>query len=126
MPEIRVAALLNRLKADHRVRSGLDVSMVLLNQVVQVPRGPDLLFLRQHAVGLYLTHRPMRGSIPIERDRLRRLALIFDCLPEKGFGRSHVALCPEHAVCRLAGSIHRPVQINSLATNLQVRFVDTP
>jgi len=54
------------------------------------------------------------------------LALMFDRLSEKGLVRAHVALCPEHEVHRLAGSIHCPVQISPFATNLRVRFVNTP
>jgi hypothetical protein len=79
-------------EAGHHVPSGLDVSMVLLDHVVQVLRGPDLRVLSQQAIGLHFTHRPMRSSIAIERDRLRRLALMFDRLSERGFGRAHVAL----------------------------------
>src|ERR1700692_4232880 len=52
----------------HHVRSGLDVSMVLLDQIVQVLRGPDLRALRQQAIGLHFTHRPVRSSVTIERD----------------------------------------------------------
>jgi hypothetical protein len=37
-------------EAEHHVRSGLDVSMVLLDQIVQVLRGPDLRVLRQQAM----------------------------------------------------------------------------
>jgi len=51
---------------------------------------------------------------------------MFDCVAEKGFGRGHVALRPEHEVHRLADSIYRTVQINPFATNLQVGFVNTP
>jgi hypothetical protein len=34
--------------------------MVLLDQIVQVLRGPDLLVLRQQAICVHLTHRPVR------------------------------------------------------------------
>ena len=34
-------------ESEHHIRSGLDVSMVLLNQNVQILRGPDLRALRQ-------------------------------------------------------------------------------
>jgi hypothetical protein len=95
--------------------------MLLLNQIVQVLRRPDLRALRQQAIGLHFTHRPVRSSVTIERDRLRRLALMFDRLSEKGLVRAHVALCPEHEDHRLTGSIHRPVQINPFATNLVSR-----
>jgi hypothetical protein len=50
--------------------------MVLLDQVVQVLRGPDLCVLRQQTIGLHLAYGPVRGSIAIERDGLRRLALM--------------------------------------------------
>jgi len=51
---------------------------------------------------------------------------MFDCFAEKGFGRGHVALRFEYEVHRLAGSIYRTVQINPIATNLYIRFVNTP
>ena len=52
---------------------------------------------------------------PFESDRLRWLALMFDGLAEKGFGRAHIALCPEHEVHCLADLIYRPVEIDPLA-----------
>ena len=61
----------------------------------------------------------MRGSVSIERDRLWRLALMFEGLAEKGFGRGYIALRTEHKVHCLAGPIHPPVEIDPLATNLQ-------
>ena len=51
---------------------------------------------------------------------------MFDGLAEKGFRRSHIALRPEHEVHCLAGPIYRPVQIDPLATNLQIGLVNTP
>src|SRR5476651_2904055 len=51
-------------EAEYHVRSGLDISMVLLDQIVQVLRGPDLRVLSQKAIGLHFTHRPVRSSIP--------------------------------------------------------------
>jgi hypothetical protein len=38
--------------------------MVLLDQIVQVLRGPDLRVLSQQAIGLHFTHRPVRSSKP--------------------------------------------------------------
>jgi len=65
-------------EAEHHVRPGLDVPMILLDHVVQVLRGPDLRVLRQEAIGLHLTHRPVRGRVSVERDRLCRLTLMID------------------------------------------------
>ena len=71
--------------------------------------------LRQQSVSDHLARGPVRGGISIERDRLRWLALMFDGLAEKGFGRAHIALCPEHEVHCLADLIYRPVEIDPLA-----------
>ena len=57
--------------------------MVLLDQVVQVLRGPDPRVCRQQTIGLHLTHRVVQGRIAIERDGLRRLALMSDAVPKK-------------------------------------------
>ena len=51
------------LEAEHHVRSELDVSMVLLNHIVQILRGSDLRVFGQQAIGLHLAHRAMRGSV---------------------------------------------------------------
>ena len=45
---------------------------------------------------------------------------------KKLFGRGHVAPRPEHEVHRLASPIHRPVQVDPPAANLQIGLVDTP
>ena len=62
--------------------------MVLFDQVVQVLRAPDLRFLRHQAIGLHLTYRPVRGSVSIERDRLWRLALMFEAVVQIGINDS--------------------------------------
>ena len=51
---------------------------------------------------------------------------MLDCLDEKGFFRSHVARCPEHEIYRLAGPIHRAIQVHLFAANLQIGLVNTP
>ena len=83
--------------------------MVLFDQIIEILRRPHLCVLGQRAISLHLAHGPVRGGIPIERDRLRWPPLMFDCLAEKGFCRSHIALCPEHEVYCLADPIHRPI-----------------
>ena len=50
--------------------------------------------LRQQSIIDHFSHGSVRGGIPIERDRFRWLALMFDGLNENGSGRAHVALCP--------------------------------
>src|SRR5260370_2682326 len=68
----------------------------------------------------------MRDRVAIERDRLRRLALILDGLAEKRFGCLHVTLCAKHEIYRLGSPINRPVKIDPSATDLQVRLVNPP
>ena len=65
-------------EARHHIRSRPDVSMVLLDQTVQILRGPDLRVLSQQTISLHFMHCPVRSGITIERDCLRRLALMFD------------------------------------------------
>ncbi|MGF6970666.1 hypothetical protein OKW43_007761 [Paraburkholderia sp. WC7.3g] len=68
----------------------------------------------------------MRGRITIERDGLRWLPLMLDCLFEKGFCRLHVAPGAEHEVYRLACPIHRPIKIDPLAAQFEISLVDAP
>jgi hypothetical protein len=51
---------------------------------------------------------------------------MFDGPAEKGLGRAHIALYPEHEVHWLADPIYRPVETAPLATNLQLGLVNTP
>jgi len=54
-------------EAEYHVRSGLDVSLVLLNHIVQTRRASDLRVFGQQAIGLHLPQRAVRGSVTIER-----------------------------------------------------------
>lgn len=114
------------VEAEHDVGPQLDVTMVLPDQVVEIFRGSDFRVLRQHTVALHLPHSTVRGSIAIERDGLRWLALMFDCLAEKGFGRLHVTFRPEQEVDRLARPIHRPIKVDPFAADFQASFIDAP
>ena len=100
--------------------------MVLLDQVIQILRGSDFGIGGQQAVSLHLAHGPVRGRVAIECDGFRWLPLILDGLLEKCFCCCHVAFGAEHEVYRLACPIHRPIEVDRLASDLQVCFVDTP
>src|SRR5437879_2667073 len=50
-------------EAEHDVRSGLDVAMILLDEIIQILRGSDLRILGQQAVRLHLAHGAVRGCI---------------------------------------------------------------
>src|ERR1700716_2517914 len=88
-------------EAEHDVRSGLDVAMILLDEIIQILRGSDLRILGQQAVRLHLAHGAVRGCIAVERNRFRRLALMFDCLSENALAAatSRLALSRKSTVC---------------------------
>lgn len=46
-------------EAEHHVGSGLDVAMVLLDQVIEILRRSDLRVFWQQAIGLQLAYGPM-------------------------------------------------------------------
>jgi hypothetical protein len=100
--------------------------MVLLHQIVQVLRGPDLGVLGKHAVFRHLTNRAMRSRGAIERDGFWRLALMLDGLLEKCFCCGHVAFGAEHEVYCLACPIHRSIKVDPFATQFDIRLIDTP
>jgi len=50
-------------------------------------------FLGQRALGLQLAHRPVGGSIAVQRDRLRGASLAFDRFAEKRFRGGDIAVC---------------------------------
>lgn len=50
-------------ESEHDVDPGLEMPMVLLNQVIQVLRGAKLCVAKQQAIALHLTRCPMRGGI---------------------------------------------------------------
>lgn len=45
-----------QFEAEHDIGPGLDVAMILLDQVVEIFRAPDLRVLRQQAIRLHLPH----------------------------------------------------------------------
>ena len=100
--------------------------MVLLDQVIQILRGSDFGAGRQQTVGLHLAHGPVRGRIAIECDGFLWLPLVLDGVLEKCFCCGYVTFCAQREVYRLAGPIYRPIEVDPLAADLQVGFVDTP
>ena len=112
-------------EVEHHVCSGLDVTIFLLDQVVEIFRGPALRILRQQTINLYFAHRAMLGSIVIERNFPRQRALMPDGLSAKGPCRNHVVLRPEHEVHRLADPFHCPIQVHPFVAYLQISLVYT-
>ena len=58
------------LEPQHYSNALLDAAVVLLNQVIEVFRRTQFGVPRQRTVGFQLTHRTVRCSVPVQRDRL--------------------------------------------------------
>jgi len=74
------------LEAKHRSGSGFGTTMILLDEVVQVLRGPQFRAPGQRAVLSHLTDCAMRRNIASEGDRMRRPTVIPDRLFKEGLG----------------------------------------
>ena len=62
----------------------------------------------------------------IQRNRLRGESLALDRFREEGLGSSHIAPGAEPKIDRLASPVNCTVKIDPLASDLHVRFVDSP
>jgi hypothetical protein len=118
--------ILEPFEPEHDVDPGLDMPMVLLDQVVQALRGSTLGAARQQAIVLDLVHRAMRGGITVQGNRVRSTALTFDCFLEQGLDCRHVSPGAEPEIDGLACSIYHPVQITPLAPDCHLSLVDPP
>ncbi len=79
------------LGAEHHSDALLHASMVLLHQVVQVFRRAQPRVRGQQALGPQFAHRPVRGGVAVQRDRLRDTSLAFDRFAEERFGDGDIA-----------------------------------
>jgi hypothetical protein len=91
MPEIVTAAFLNAFEAEYCIDPGLDIAMILLDQVVQVLRRSQRRVLKQQPVSLHFSHRSVRCCVTVQRDGLRSPSLTFDRLLQNGLGRGDIA-----------------------------------
>lgn len=84
-------------EAEHRIDPGLDVAMILLDQVVQVLRLSQRRFLGQQLVRLHFAHRAVRRRIAVQRDCLRSEPLTLD-RPALAAATSRLALSRKSTV----------------------------
>ena len=83
----RVAEL---LEPQHHSHTLLDAAVVLLNQVIEMLRRPQLGLRRQRTISLQLAYRAVRRSVAIPSDRLWRTMLKLDRLAKEGLGGGDV------------------------------------
>lgn len=111
---------------EHDIDSGLDVSMILLDHVVEVLGGSKLGVARQQSIALHFSHRSMGGGITVQSNGFWGTALARDCLPEEGLGCRYVSLGTEPEINGPPGPIYGPVQVPPLASNFHVSLIDPP
>src|SRR6202045_1509133 len=111
------------LEAQHRGDSLFPAPMVLLDQIVQVLRRPQLRLGGQQAIGFQLTHRAVRRGIAVQSDRPGSIVLAFDRLPKKRLGGRDIALGAQPEVNRPPRPIHGTIEIAPFASNFDVGLV---
>jgi hypothetical protein len=106
-------------EAEHCVDPGLDVAMILLNQIVQILRRSQCRVRGQKLVRLHFPHRAVRRSVTVQRDCLRSEPLTPDRFCEESLGRSDIAPDAEPEVDRLSRAVNCTVKIDPFATDFQ-------
>jgi integrase/recombinase XerD len=114
------------LEAQHRGDSLFHAPMVLLDQIVQVLRRPQLRLGGQQAIGFQLTHCAVRRGIAVQSDRPGSIALAFDRLPKKRLGGRDIALGAQPEVNRPPRPIHGTIEKAPFASNFDVCLVHPP
>jgi hypothetical protein len=114
------------LEAMHRSDSGFDTTMVLLDEVVQVLRGPQFRAPGQQAVLSHLTDCAMRRRIAIEGDRVRRPTVIPDRLFEECLGCGYISCLTEPESRQSAQPCLLPDTDRSTLRHLEIGFIDPP
>jgi hypothetical protein len=113
-------------EVEHRIDPGLDVAMVLLDQVAQVLRRSERRVAGQQLVDHHFSHRAVRRCVAVQRNGLRSHPLAFDRLREEGLGGSDIAPGGEPEIDRFPRSINGTVKIGPFAADLYIRLVDSP
>jgi hypothetical protein len=121
----RSGCISEAFEAEHCIDPGLDVAMILLDQVVQILRRSQSRLLRQRLVSLHFAHCAMRRRVTVQCDGFRSEPLTLDRLREEGLRCGNIALGAEPEVDRLSRSINGTAEIDPFATDLHIRLVDS-
>jgi hypothetical protein len=126
MPAIVVAAFLNRLKSSITARRCFTHRWVLLNQIIQLFRRTHLRFQGQQAIALQFARRTVRGSVAVQRDRLRGAPLAFDRFAKERLGSTNITAGAQPEVDSPARPVNGSVDVAPLAPDFDVSLVDPP
>jgi len=107
MPAIVIVAVAQALEAQHHCNALFHAPVVLLDQIAQVLRRPQLRVGGQQANGFQLAHPAMRRSIAVQSDRPRSIVLAFDCLPKERLGATSLLALSRKSTVRPARSTAR-------------------
>jgi hypothetical protein len=113
-------------QAKHGAQPGLNVAMILLDQIVEVLRRAKFSRLGKPALLLKFPNGSMGSGIKVECDGNRRAALRTYGYAEECLCRGDVAMRAEPEIDCLACRVDRPVKIGPLAADSDVDFVNAP
>ena len=117
MPAIVIVAVAQALEAQHHCNALFHAPVVLLDQIFQVLRRPQLHVGGQQAIGIQLAHRAMRRSIAVQSDRPRSIVLAFDSLPKDRLAGRDNRLGAQPEGNRPPRPIHGPIQVAPFASD---------
>jgi hypothetical protein len=126
IPAIVIAAVAKPLKPSIVAIRCFTPRWVLLDQIVQVLRRPQLRLGGQQAISFQLTHRTVGRGIAVQSDRPGSIVLAFDRLPKKRLGGRDIALGAQPEVNRPPRPIHGTIEIAPFASNFDVCLVHPP
>ncbi len=118
-PRYRSGRIPGAFETEHCINPGLDVAVILLDQIVQILRRSQRRLRGQKLVRLHFAHPVVRRCVTVQRDCLRCEPLSPDRFPAESRGRSDIAPCAEPEVDRLSCAVNCTVKIDPFATDFQ-------
>jgi hypothetical protein len=100
--------------------------MVLLDQIVEIFRGPDFGSLAASMFAEDFPGRPMRSLIAIKRDGARQPPLALERPTKKRLGGCDIPLGAEEEIHRLSFLVDSAIEVGPAAFDLYIGLVDAP
>ena len=114
------------LKAEHRTKSQLDRSVILLDQIIEVFGRPDLALIAIEMFAESLFGRAMRSLVTVERDLMRQSTLASESSPEKCLGGRDIPLGAKQKIDCLALVVDCTIKISPTPFDFDVSLINAP
>jgi len=124
-PSDRPRRISKDFEAQHRPSACLNRSMVLLNDVVQIPAGSNLDPVPPLGLTPQLEECAVAGIVPIERHS-HRGASGRECFPEGRLRCLDIAVLTQPEIDGPATLVHSALKVTPLPSDANVGLVDTP